>query len=152
LSAGPLAAQGLTVRKFVVVGDSYGAGFGANCLVAREQKFSYSKQIATAFGISDFQQPTVSDPGIPTCMGVISLVPLSFGPISGHTGAPTNLALARSYDNLSVPGFKIADVSDTLTDNGGLADLILRGHGSALNQALALDPDFVMVSIIGNDI
>jgi hypothetical protein len=152
LLAGSLAAQGITVHKFVVVGDSYGAGFGANCLVAREQRFSYSNQIATSFGISGFQQPTVSDPGIPTCMGVTSLVPISFGPISDHTGVPTNLALARPYDNLSVPGFTIADVSDTLTDNGGLADLILRGQGSALDQALALNPDFVMVSIIGNDI
>jgi hypothetical protein len=152
LLAGSLAAQGITVTKFVVVGDSFGAGFGANCLVAREQTFSYSNQIATSFGISGFQQPTVSDPGIPTCNGVTSLVPFSFGPISDHTGVPTNLGLARPYDNLSVPGFKIADVSDTLTDNGGLADLVLRGQGSALNQALALNPDFVMVSIVGNDI
>jgi hypothetical protein len=152
LLAGSLAAQGLTVHKFVVVGDSYGAGFGANCLVTREQKFSYSNQIATSFGIADFQQPTVSDPGIPTCNGVKTLVPFTYGPISDHTGVPTNLALARPYDNLSVPGFKIADVSDTVTDNGGLADLVLRGHGSALNQALALNPDFVMVSIVGNDI
>ncbi len=152
LAASPLAAQGIKVTKFVVVGDSYGAGFGANCLVAREQKFSYPNQIATAFGISDFQQPTVSDPGIPTCDGVISLVPLSFGPISDHMGAPTNLTLARPYDNLSVPGFKIADVSDTLTDHGGLADVVLRGQGSALNQALSLNPDFIMVNIVGNDI
>jgi hypothetical protein len=152
LLADSVAAQGITVDKFVVVGDSFGAGFGANCLVTREQKFSYSNQIATSFGISDFQQPTVSDPGIPTCNGVNSLVPLTFGPISDHKGVPTNLALARPYDNLSVPGFKIADVSDTATDNGGLADLVLRGQGSALDQALALNPDFVMVSIVGNDI
>lgn len=152
LLAGSLAAQGITVHKFVVVGDSYGAGFGANCLVTREQRFSYSNQIATSFGISDFQQPTVSDPGIPTCNGVTTLVPFSYGPISDHMGVPTNLTLARPYDNLSVPGFKIADVSDTVTDHGGLADVVLRGQGSALDQALALDPDFVMVSIVGNDI
>ena len=52
LLAGPLAAQGITVHKFVVVGDSFGAGFGAICLVTREQRFSYSNQIATSFGIS----------------------------------------------------------------------------------------------------
>jgi len=152
LLAGSLAAQGITVHKFVVVGDSFSAGYGADCLVAREQKFSYSNQIATSFGIVGFQQPTVSDPGIPTCNGVQTLVPFSFGPISDHMGVPTNLALARPYDNLSVPGYKIADVSDKLTDNGGLADLVLRGQGSALNQALALNPDFVMVNIVGNDI
>jgi hypothetical protein len=151
LLVGPLAAQ-VTVTKYVALGDSYGAGFGAGCLVVREQTFSYPNQLATAFGITGFQQPTVSDPGIPTCIGLLSLSPLAFGPISTHMGAPTNLALARSYDNLSVPGFKIADVSDKLTDSGGLADLILRGKGSMLNQALALNPDFITLGIIGNDI
>ena len=151
LSAGPLAAQ-LTVTKYVALGDSYGAGFGAGCLVVREQSFSYPNQLARAFGITGFQQPTVSDPGIPTCTGLLSLSPLAFGPISTHTGAPTNLTLARPYDNLSVPGYKIADVSDKLTDSGGAADLILRGNGSALAQALALNPDFITLGIIGNDI
>lgn len=152
LSAGPLAAQ-LTVTKYVALGDSYGAGYGSGCLVVREQGFSYPNQLATAFGIASFQQPTVSDPGLPTCIGLLSLSPLSFGRISTtKTGAPTNLALARSYDNLSVPGFKIADVSDKLTDSGGVADLILRGRGSMLSQAVALNPDFITLGIIGNDI
>ena len=151
LCAGPLPAQ-LTVTKYVALGDSYGAGFGSGCLVNREQAFSYPNQLATAFGITGFQQPTVSDPGLPTCISVKSLSPLSFGPISTKTGAPTNLTLARPYDNLSVPGFKIADVSDKLTDGGGVADLILRGLGSAQNQALALNPNFITLGIVGNDI
>jgi lysophospholipase L1-like esterase len=150
-AAGPLSAQ-ITVTKYVALGDSYGAGFGSGCMVTREQAFSYPNQLATAFGITGFQQPTVSDPGLPTCIGVKSLSPLSFGPISTKTGAPTNLTLARPYDNLSVPGFKIADVSDKLTDNGGIADLILRGLGSAQNQALSLNPNFITLGIIGNDI
>ena len=150
-AAGSLPAQ-ITVTKYVALGDSYGAGFGSGCMVNREQAFSYPNQLATAFGITGFQQPTVSDPGLPTCIGVKSLSPLSFGPISSKTGAPTNLTLARPYDNLSVPGFKIADVSDKLTDSGGVADLILRGLGSAQNQALSLNPNFITLGIIGNDI
>jgi hypothetical protein len=51
-----------------------------------------------------------------------------------------------------VPGFKIADVSDTLTDGGGAADLILRGKGSQVTQALSLNPTFITLGIIGNDI
>ena len=150
-AAGPLTAQ-ITVTKYVALGDSFGAGFGSGCLVNRHQVFSYPNQLATSFGITGFQQPTVSDPGIPTCIGLVSLSPLVFAPISTTTGAPTNLALARPYDNLSVPGFKIADVSDTLTDNGGFADLVLRGLGSAQNQALSLNPDFITLGIVGNDI
>ena len=153
LAAAPLAAQTTpNFTKYVSLGDSYGAGYSAGCLVDRNQKFSFSATLAHQLGITDFQQPTVSDPGLPTCTGLKSLSPLTFGPISGKTGAPTNLALARAYDNLSVPGYKIADVSDKLTDGGGAADLVLRGKGTALNQALSLNPTFVTLSVIVNDI
>jgi hypothetical protein len=153
LTAGPAAAQTATFTKYVALGDSYGAGFSSGCLVARNQQFSYPNILAKQFGISDFQQPTVSEPGLPTCIGLKTLVPsVTFGPISTKTGAPTNAALARSYDNLSVPGYKIADISDKLTDGGGVADLVLRGKGSELQQALSLNPTFITVGIIGNDI
>ncbi len=144
-------AQTPNFSKYVALGDSSGAGYGAGCLVAREQRFSYPAQLAKSFGVTDFQQPTVSDPGIPICNAITSLAP-TFGPISTHTGAPTNATLARSYDNLSVPGYKIADVSDKTTDNGGIADLILRGRGTQLNQALGLNPTFITLGIISNDI
>ena len=151
LAAGPAAGQTTpTFTKYVALGDSYGAGFSANCLVERNQRFSYPATLARQLGISDFQQPTVSDPGLPTCNGLKSLVPVTFGPISTKTGAPTNLALGRPYDNLSVPGYKIADVSDTVT--GTAADLVLRGKGSALQQALSLNPTFITLGIVGNDI
>ncbi len=152
LAVWPLAAQTPNFTKYVALGDSYGMGFSAGCLVDRNQRFSYPATLAKQFGISDFQQPTVSDPGLPTCTGLKSLVPVTFGPISTKTGKPTNLTLNRPYDNLSIGGYKIADISDKLTDNGGLADLVLRGNGSALNQALSLNPTFVTVGIIGNDI
>jgi hypothetical protein len=152
LAAAPLSAQ-VNFGKYVALGDSYGAGFSAGCLVQRNQQFSYPATLARQFGITDFQQPTVSDPGLPTCTGLKTIVPsVTFGLISTKTGVPTNLTLARSYDNLSVPGFKIADVSDKLTDGGGVADLILRGKGSALNQALSLNPSFITLGTIGNDI
>jgi hypothetical protein len=155
LMAGPALAQTPTLTKYVALGDSYGAGYSAGCLVQRNQQFSYPAILARQFGIADFQQPIVSEPGIPTCNGLKSLVPsVSFGPISTKTGTPTNLALARAYDNLSVPGFTIADVSDTASDSTGrtAANLILRGQGTALNQALSLNPTFITLGIIGNDI
>ena len=152
LAAAPLAGQTTpNFTKYVSLGDSYGAGYSAGCLVDRNQKFSFPATLAKQFGLATFQQPTVSDPGLPTCTGLKSLSPLTFGPISAKTGAPTNLALARAYDNLSVPGYKIADVSDKLTDGGGAADLVLRGKGSALSQALSLSPTFVTLSVIVND-
>ena len=152
LTVGSVLAQTPTFTKYVALGDSYGAGYSAGCLVARNQQYSYPAILARQLNISDFQQPTVLDPGIPTCTGLKSLIPVTFGPISAKTGAPTNLALARSYDNLSVPGFKIADVSDKLTDGGGAADLILRGKGSQVTQALSLNPTFITLGIVVNDI
>jgi hypothetical protein len=153
LAAGSVLAQTPTFTKYVALGDSYGAGYSAGCLVARNQTFSYPAILARQLNISDFQQPTISDPGLPVCTGLKSLIPVTFGPISTtKTGSPTNIGLARSYDNLSVPGFKIADVSDKLTDAGGIADVILRGKGSQVTQALSLNPTFITLGIVGNDI
>src|SRR6202162_4399108 len=155
LTAGSAAGQTPNFTKYVALGDSYGAGYSAGCLVTRNQQFSYPNILAKQFGISDFQQPTVSDPGLPVCTGLKSLIPVTFGPISTtKVGAPTNLALARSYDNLSIPGAKAGDVSDVKSSADGLAlaDLVLRGKGSELQQALSLNPTFITLGIIGNDI
>jgi hypothetical protein len=163
LAVGPVMAQP-NFTKYVALGDSFGAGYSAGCLVARNQRFSYPATLAKQFGISDFQQPTVSDPGLPTCRGLQSLVPLTFGLISTKTGAPTNATLARSYDNLSIPNSKAGDVSGVTSSadppsatcaacgNLALADLVLRGKGSQLSQALSLNPTFITLGIIGNDI
>lgn len=164
LTVGAVTAQTPNFTKYVALGDSFGAGYSAGCLVARNQQFSYPATLARQFGISDFQQPTVSDPGLPTCNGLKSLVPLTFGPISTKTGAPTNATLARSYDNLSVPNSKAGDVSDVTSSADppsatcaacgslALADLILRGKGSQLAQALSLNPTFITLGILSNDV
>src|SRR6266540_3487970 len=165
LAVGPVMAQAPNFSKYVALGDSYGAGYSAGCLVARNQQFSYPNILAKQFGISDFQQPTVSDPGLPVCTGLTSLVPVTFGPISTtKVGAPTNALLARSYGNRSIPGAKAGDVSDLKSSadppsgtcaacaSTALADLVLRGKGSQLTQALSLNPTFITLGIIGNDI
>ncbi|HYN20866.1 MAG TPA: SGNH/GDSL hydrolase family protein, partial [Thermoanaerobaculia bacterium] len=46
----------------------------------------------------------------------------------------------------------VHDVVATVTDNGGLHDLILRGQGTQLQQALALQPTFVTIWIGNNDV
>jgi hypothetical protein len=164
LFAGAALAQTPNFTKYVALGDSFAAGFSAGCLVDRNQHFSYPATLARQFGISDFQQPTVSDPGLPTCTGLKSLVPLTFGLISTKTGAPTNATLARSYDNLAVPNAKAGDVSDVTSSADppsatcaacgslALADLVLRGKGSQLTQALSLNPTFITLGIVGNDV
>src|ERR1700740_1062063 len=65
--AAPLfaAARGTAdFTRFVVLGDSYGAGVESASLNVNHQQFSWPLVIARQGGAGDFQQPLVSFPGI----------------------------------------------------------------------------------------
>ncbi|MFL6293003.1 MAG: SGNH/GDSL hydrolase family protein [Thermoanaerobaculia bacterium] len=139
--------------RYVAIGDSLTAGFMSGGLGRTAQLNSYPFLIyRQATGLSTgFEQPLVSDPGIPAVLELKSLSPLTIGPKAG-SGQPLNLTLNRPYNNLAVPGADVHDVVATVTDNGGLHDLILRGKGTQLQQALALQPTFVTLWIGNNDV
>ena len=139
--------------RYVAIGDSLTAGFMSGGLGRTAQLNSYPFLIyRQATGLSTgFEQPLVSDPGIPAVLELKSLSPLTIGPKAG-SGQPQNLTLPRPYNNLAVPGADVHDVVATVTDNGGLHDLILRGQGTQLQQALALQPTFVTLWIGNNDV
>lgn len=139
---------------YVSMGDSLTAGFSSGSLVVTYQATSYPALLAKSFGVSDFQQPTVSVPGIPPILQLNALLPtVSIGPSSSQFGAPTNLNLPRPYNNMAVPGFRMHDLVATTTDNGGLADLILRRQGfTQLQEGLGLHPTFVTLWIGNNDV
>lgn len=139
--------------RYVAVGDSLTAAFMSGGLGRTAQLNSYPILIyRQATGQSTgFEQPYVSDPGIPAVLELKSLAPLTIGPRPG-SGQPLNLNLQRPYNNLAVPGADVHDVVATVTDNGGLHDLILRGLGTQLQQAVALNPTFVTVWIGNNDV
>ncbi|HET7510626.1 MAG TPA: SGNH/GDSL hydrolase family protein, partial [Solirubrobacterales bacterium] len=138
--------------RYVAIGDSLTAGYQSGGLAQASQRNSYPILIyRQATGQSTgFEQPLVSDPGLPAQMELRSLSPLFIAPKAG-TGQPLNLNLPRPYNNLAVPGANVHDVVATVTDHGGLHDLILRGLGTALQQAVALHPTFVSVWIGNND-
>ena len=141
--------------RYVAVGDSLTAGFMSGGLGRTAQLNSYpmliARQVTGDPNGGGFQQPYVSDPGIPAVLELKSLVPLVIGPKAG-SGQPQNLNLQRPYNNLAVPGADVHDAVATVTDNGGLHDLILRGLGTQLQQAIALNPTFVTVWIGNNDV
>lgn len=152
-------AQGGAVdfSRYVAVGDSLTAGFQSGGLAQSSQAGSYPRILhELATGNDAFQQPLVTDPGIPAQLRLASLAPLAIVPKPGG-GQPANIALPRPYDNLGVPG---ARVHDTLaTSAGGLHDVVLRGvyipafaGTTALQQALALNPTFVTLWIGNNDV
>ncbi|MFI5183704.1 MAG: SGNH/GDSL hydrolase family protein [Vicinamibacteria bacterium] len=144
------SAGAQTFDVYVALGDSLTAGMVSGSLVETHQKNSFPALIAGVAGVQSFQQPTVSEPGIPAELTLVSLTP---GPIvapkSPTPGSPTNLTLPRPYNNLGVPG---ADSLDILaTTGGGFSDLVLRGKGTALQQAAALHPTFITLWIGNND-
>src|SRR4029453_8107210 len=133
-----------------------------NCLVTRHQQRSYPKLVADALGISDFQQPLVSERALGaagatgTCLGaVVGGGTITVGPVSSQ-GVPTNATLPRPYDNLGMPGANAADLVDLRVSNptGNTANrsaaLVLRNFPggpfegrNAIEEANLLNPDLV---------
>jgi lysophospholipase L1-like esterase len=164
-----LTAQ-TTFHKYVALGDSLTAGVEGVCLVERHQIRSYPKLVADQLGISDFQQPllsekSVTDASTPVCLGtVFAGGTITVGPVS-QTGSPKNLALPRPYDNLGIPGANAADLVDLRISNpnGNTASrsavVILRNFPggpfegrNAVEEANLLSPDLVSVWIGPNDV
>lgn len=137
--------------RYVALGDSLTAGFTSGGLGGDVQANSYPAIIAEQAGVSDFQQPLISAPGIPNELQLVSLQGPVILPASGAPGAPLNLTLPRPYNNMAVPGFRARDILQTVTGNP-LIDVILRGLGTQLQQALVQQPTFVTLWIGNNDV
>lgn len=154
LLSGASASAQTDFRTYVALGDSLTAGFSSGSLIVTHQSNSYPALIARQAGVASFEQPTVSDPGIPAELTLTSLVPRPvIEPKAAGPGVPTNLALAAPYDNLGIPGAIVADLLTRTTDNGGFHDLILRGRGTtALQQGLSRTPSFLTLWIGNNDV
>jgi lysophospholipase L1-like esterase len=160
-----------TFHKYVALGDSLTAAVEGGCLVTRHQQRSYPKLVADALGITDFQQPLVSEKALsnpltgPACLGaVVAGGTITVGAVS-QTGSPTNATLARPYDNLGLPGANAADLVDLKVANpaGNTANrsaaLVLRNFPggpfegkSAVDEANLLTPDLVTVWVGPNDV
>jgi lysophospholipase L1-like esterase len=163
-----LSAQ-TTFHKYVALGDSLTAGVEGGCLVTRHQQRSYPKLVADALGITDFQQPLVSERAVTgpvgVCLGaVVANSTITVGAVS-QQGSPTNATLPRPYDNLGIPGANAADLVDLRVANpaGNTANrsaaLVLRNFPggpfegrNAVEEAISLNPDLVTVWIGPNDV
>ncbi len=144
-------AQQADFTTFVSIGDSLTQGYTDGCVVEYAQRDSFGAIIARSASAT-YEMPIVSAPGLGPCTYLINLAP-TFGNRL-NTGQPTNIALARPYNNLGVSGFKIHDVVATnpTTAAGGIAYITLRGLGTALLQAASLKPTFMTIFIGNNDV
>jgi lysophospholipase L1-like esterase len=136
---------------YVALGDSLTAGYMSGSLVKTRQLNSFPGLIARSAGVQGFQQPYITEPGIPPELVLQALIPsVVIVPKSATPGNPENLALPRPYNNLGVPG---ASSNDLLrTTGGGFHDIVLRGQGTALQQGLSLRPTAITLWIGNNDI
>jgi lysophospholipase L1-like esterase len=152
-TANLLRGQTIEFRTYVSVGDSLASGFMSGSLVETHQARSVPALLARQAGVADFQQPLVTEPGIPPELTLVNLLPAAvIAPKAAASGAPKNLALARAYNNLAIPGATSVDALTRTTDAGGLHDLVLRGRGTQVAQAASLGPTFVTLWIGNNDV
>ena len=159
--------------KYEALGDSLTAGYSSGALTKFYQDYSYPAILAKQLGITAFQQPTISDPGIGSYGTVLQLTALQvgpggvvpvIGPTPGNPGQPINATLAGPYNNLGIPGSnagdlltKTGDITKLLTGNIDpdtiMYDLVLRdGQHTALEQAIGAAPTFVTVWAGNNDV
>ena len=162
-----VAAPGFAARgkadfsRFVVIGDSYGAGFEAGSLNERHQIYSWAAIVAKQAGLTlcpptasatdnCFAQPLIGFPGLPGGETVFNGAGLVTIPGSG---APRMAGFGRPYNNLAVPGYTVgATMFFTGSEpQSGLGQAILRGLGTEVDQAIALKPTFIAIWIGGND-
>lgn len=157
-SAPPVAAQATTpspisFSAYYSIGDSLAAGFVNNALVETHQANSVPALLARQAASADFQQPLIAEPGIPPEYTLTRLVPSAIvAPKAETAGAPRNAGLARAYNNLAVPGATVVDALSRTTDGGGFHDIILRGRGAQVAQAVAARPSLVTVWIGNYDV
>lgn len=166
---------GLTINKYVAVGNSLAAGYQSSGLYKSAQMYSYPNLLAgqlklAGAGLGTFEQPYWPDPGNPDPKTgkaaryvIISLADPN-NPVIGPKGetvtamAPENAAtLMRPYDNLGLPGAPLAGFMDTVgTYQGGFGPAIIRGAaGLPKSQYLslkALSPGLVTFWLGNNDV
>lgn len=145
----------------VAFGDSFGAGVSNVGLNITHQRFSWPAVLARQVGLNTdcatdgpncFQIPYISDPGILPELYLASLFPPTIA-LKPGLGSPLNSGLGRPYNNLSIDGAEVNDILNLdLDGNEALTGpIVLRGQGQAIDQALRLNPTFVVMWIGGDD-
>jgi lysophospholipase L1-like esterase len=149
----PAFAQQTALTSYIALGDSLTMAVVNGSIVETHQANSYPALIARQAGLGFFQQPTVAEPGAPPELQLVSLLPSTvILPKASTSGAPNNIAVPRPYNNLSIAGATTPDYLTKVTDGGGPYDLVLRGLGTAVAQAVVSRPLLYTLWIGNNDV
>ena len=171
----PAAAQSSGSADFsriVGIGDSLMSGEASGSVVETFQIHAIPAQIYRQVNgsLDGFEQALVSEPGMPPRLILgPGFTPI---PIPGEPGIPLNPDLERAYDNLGMSGgIQASDLTtvdgveacEAINDAFEMAgapprlgcdrvNLVLRDGGTAVEQALSLEPTFVVLWVGGNDV
>ncbi len=152
---GPQTVSGTAdFSSFVTIGNSLTAGYQSSALYESSQMYSFGNLIAQQTG-TGFVQPLISDPGIGGQIKIVSLDPFVTTQVQ-EQGTLTNPGYPQTYNNLGIPGVILADITTSSTQSSyshsPFIDIILRGKGSQLDQALSLSPTMITFWQGNNDI
>lgn len=153
----------LDTRTVVVLGEGLAAGFGDFTLAEEFQRQSFPAQLVAQMG-RELSQPLVESPGLGDAPGFPRLPVMV--PALMQTTAVSGFPGARVPQNLSVPGFRVADAArlrpiaplihqaDTRQTLAnlilGLPELLDGGEGqrpSQLERAVSLAPTLALVEL-----
>ncbi len=162
LAVAPAMAQ-VDLSNYVALGDSMTAGFASASMMDWYQDRSYPAVLALQAGVSDFEQPYISEPGIGPIFELVSLAPQPvIQPVGLVPGQPTNATYPGIYNNLGIPTstlydmiFQTGDINNLIAGNFDTVffDIVLRnGINTALEQAIGMQPSFMTVWIGSNDV
>jgi len=152
--------------RFVAIGNSLTMGEQSSSVFEDGQKYSFGNIIAQQVGVS-YEQAILSDPGSPGRLEIEKFNIVNGSPVpvlytNPNQGSPTNLLYPAPYNNLGIKGAFLYDVlyttnaNNCYTSNFGvpnpLFDLVLRGNGTQLQQAIVQQPTLITLWIGNNDI
>lgn len=165
-----LSANGVNLTTYVAVGTSLSSGYQSSGVVDRHQIRSFptifARQIGKTVdlngGAGTFTLPTMNLDGIPALLEVKSLSPLVVNNTGRTTGIPTNLAQGTAYHNMGIPGALLVDLVDSTHYHASVApvfrtnytyfNIIQRGRGTVLSQALSLQPTLMSIEYGANEV
>jgi len=152
--------------RFVSIGNSLTMGEQSSSVFEDVQKYSFGNIIAQQVGVP-YEQALLSDPGTPGRLEIAEFSIVNGSPVpvlytNPNQGSPTNLLYPAPYNNLGIKGAFLYDVlyttnaNNCYTSNFGvpnpLFDVVLRGNGTQLQQAIVQQPTLITLWIGNNDI
>lgn len=165
-----LSANGVDLTTYVAVGTSLSAAYQSGGVVDRHQVRSFPSLFARQIGktvdlnggAGTFTQPTMNQDGIPALLEIKSLSPLIVNNTDRTTGIPTNFAQGNAYHNMGIPGALLVDLVDSTHYHASVApvfrtnytyfNIIQRGRGTLLSQALSLQPSLMSIEYGANEV